>query len=300
MTILENAIVVTNGKGGVGKTTLSANLAVGAALAGWKVLLVDLDPQGNLAPDLGIDGDDGDSIRRAVMLEDPSQLDVVSAREGVDLIVGGSNTKEAWFLLAERARADSAAMSQVGTMLAPTALNYDLVVIDTPPAASHIAVDAALASSAAAIVPTKADDRSIDGLALTAAACGEARRHNPDLSVLGIVVFGLGASDKALRRNLTAKLNDLLGGNIEVFDPPIRDARKATIDQREQGIVAAEYEMAATNPTPWWKHRNGEGRGQPTFSTAAAGLADDYQKVIRQVLAAFTANATSDLTEVAQ
>ena len=60
---MHNVIAFANGKGGVGKTSLTANVAGLAADAGWRVLAVDLDPQGNLGSDLGYDqtdkGDDG-------------------------------------------------------------------------------------------------------------------------------------------------------------------------------------------------------------------------------------------------
>ena len=52
--MIPNSIVITNGKGGVGKTSLVANVAGLAAASGWRVLVIDADPQGNLARDLGV------------------------------------------------------------------------------------------------------------------------------------------------------------------------------------------------------------------------------------------------------
>ncbi len=69
--MLQRSIAVSNGKGGVGKTSVASHLAGIAAAAGWKVLAVDLDPQGNLGQDLGYyqadRGDSGRSLSDAVI-----------------------------------------------------------------------------------------------------------------------------------------------------------------------------------------------------------------------------------------
>ena len=224
MTVLANAIAVSNGKGGVGKTTLSANLAVGAAMSGWKVLAVDLDPQGNLVGDLGVEGDDGESLRRAMLLSDATQLNIIEAREGVDVVPGGLAMRDAWLLTSEHARSDDAALGQLGDLLAPVAATYDLVVFDTPPAAGHVAVDVALSVAQSIVVPTRPDAASIDGLALTAQACAAARTRNPGLRVLGVAVFGLGAGDKAMRRKLYGDLDELLGRcDVVTLHVPLTD-----------------------------------------------------------------------------
>ena len=68
--MLSQAIAVSNAKGGVGKTSLVANIGVVAANSGWQVLLVDLDPQGNLGSDLGYrqtgGSDEGAGLSRAL------------------------------------------------------------------------------------------------------------------------------------------------------------------------------------------------------------------------------------------
>ncbi len=69
--MLDNVLLVTNGKGGVGKTSLVANLTGLAVKSGWSVLAIDLDPQGNLARDLGyLDrSDGGQGLLAAVLLD---------------------------------------------------------------------------------------------------------------------------------------------------------------------------------------------------------------------------------------
>ncbi|MEX2620501.1 MAG: ParA family protein [Egibacteraceae bacterium] len=67
--MLDNCAAVVNSKGGVGKTSIVANVAATAALGGWRTLTVDLDPQGNLARDLGYRqaSDEGRGLLEAVM-----------------------------------------------------------------------------------------------------------------------------------------------------------------------------------------------------------------------------------------
>ena len=63
---LTRVVAVINGKGGAGKTTITANVAGLLALSGYRVLVVDLDPQGNLAEDFGYTGDERDDSGRAL------------------------------------------------------------------------------------------------------------------------------------------------------------------------------------------------------------------------------------------
>ncbi len=96
---MQSAVVVciTNGKGGVGKTSLTANIAGHAAEAGWRTLVVDLDAQGDLGEDLGYshdgDSDDGLGLHDAVLRGSP--LDVIAnvrGRERLDAVAGGQWT----------------------------------------------------------------------------------------------------------------------------------------------------------------------------------------------------------------
>ena len=70
-----NTILVMNGKGGVAKTSVVANLAGLAAASGWRTLAIDTDPQGNLARDLGCidDTDDGHNLANAILAREPLQ-----------------------------------------------------------------------------------------------------------------------------------------------------------------------------------------------------------------------------------
>ena len=86
--MLTNTILILNGKGGVGKTSLTANLAGLAARSGWPTLAVDLDRQGNLQRDLGYASDGGRSLVAAALGRGSVEV-IREVRPGLDVIAGG-------------------------------------------------------------------------------------------------------------------------------------------------------------------------------------------------------------------
>ena len=85
---MRRVVAIANGKGGVGKTTLTAGLAGQAASAGLRVLVVDTDPQGNLGRDLGYGAQDGGSLGLAITHGLPVEV-IRGVRKGLDVIPGG-------------------------------------------------------------------------------------------------------------------------------------------------------------------------------------------------------------------
>ena len=155
-----------NGKGGVGKTSICANVAGMAAQSGWKVLAVDLDPQGNLGSDLGYKqagrSDEGEGLLQAVVTSSPLQP-LRAIRPNLDVICGGRSTTDLLAVLTNRRSVDPSAVGDIAKVLAPLSEQYDLLVIDSPPAGG-VAVDAALAAASHLVIPVKFDEGSIDGL----------------------------------------------------------------------------------------------------------------------------------------
>src|ERR1700712_310274 len=88
--MIANSVLVTNGKGGVGKTSRVANVAGLAAASGWRTLAIDIDPQGNLARDLGVldAADDGSRLHDAILGRAPL-APITSVRTRLDLAAGG-------------------------------------------------------------------------------------------------------------------------------------------------------------------------------------------------------------------
>ena len=175
-------------------------------------------------------------------------------------------------------------MDGKGGLLQPLGGGYDLIVLDTPPSSGPMQ-RAALATAAYALVPTKIDDASIDGLEGLAAELAAVRADaNPQLRVLGVVLFDIGAGDHHLRAEARAALEDLLGDIAPVLEATVRHSRRAARDSRRHGQTAAEYEHAALTGPRWIDDPTA-----PAYSTAAAGLAGDYQRLTDEVLAAITA-----------
>lgn len=152
-------LAVTNLKGGVGKTTTTVNLGAGLALKGLRVLLVDVDAQGNLATALGI------TPQRTLyeVLVDGKPVDqcVVQARPNLDLLAADATLMNAQPLMAQRP--DWAHL--LGRALRPVASRYDVALIDCSASLSVMNVSALLTASDV-IVPTVVEHLALRGIEL--------------------------------------------------------------------------------------------------------------------------------------
>lgn len=141
---LARVVVVAQGKGGVGKTSLTANVAGLAALAGHHVLAVDLDQQGNLARDLGYEPGDGEQLLQAFVSGRPVPV-LKNVRPGLDVAPGGPAVADLLGIAFARSGRGGKDLADVLlTALSPVVGEYDLVLVDTPPG-ERLLVEAALA-----------------------------------------------------------------------------------------------------------------------------------------------------------
>ena len=178
-------IAVANQKGGVGKTTTSINLSACLAEAGQKVLVVDVDPQGNTTSGLGVDKNNVDNTIYEMMLgectvEESILKDVL---ENLDVMPSNVNLAGAEIDLIgvdEREYILQKAMEQVRD-------NYDFIIVDCPPSLSMLTVNAMTASDTV-LVPIQCEYYALEGLSQLIHTINLVKqRLNPDLEMEGVV-----------------------------------------------------------------------------------------------------------------
>ncbi len=302
--MIQNVIAVANGKGGVGKTSVAANLAGVAAQSGWDVLLVDLDRQGNLGSDLGYIGQEGDDGGRALFdaLVDgrPLEIPLQEVRPSLSVVAGGDFTGNIAAVVSSQL-ADVEVLRNLERALSTVASRYNLIILDCPPAGGVI-VDLALVAARGLLVPVRHDAASLKGLELMARQYQRIKGHlNPALQLLGVVLFGVGRSATAIRREVRETLEASLGEIAPVFETVIRFSERGPYDMRMDGKLAHEYEVAAeaARSDRLAALRSGAPdalKAIPRYSQTAQGLADDYLHLAEEILGRFAELAEASTT----
>jgi chromosome partitioning protein len=181
-TQLARVIAFANQKGGVAKTTSTLNLAVALREQGLRVLVVDLDPQGNLTMSQGLNPDSIERSMFDVLVHRLPISEVIHQRE-VDLAVSSIDL----------AGAELALSSQIGReralekSLAPVKGGYDYVLIDTPPSLGLLTINALVAADGV-IVPVQCEYLSLRGLVQLENTLSMIRENlNPEVRIIGIL-----------------------------------------------------------------------------------------------------------------
>lgn len=276
---LKRVIALVNDKGGVGKTTLAANLAGQLAAADYRVLAIDLNRQANLADDLGyrdragVD-DQGKALLAAVMLGTPL-TPVPGVRPNLWVVPGGIQLGDLTSLIESRFRSSGrSAFLGLAEVLAPIAHMFDAILIDAPPENTTLS-DLALGAARWVLMPTRSDTGGLVGMRLVAGRFALAREINPTLGLLGVALFGSLSTASAIHAEVRADITNAFGGVSPMLAATIRFSERTARDARKLGRLAHELEVDAANQPAWWASlRNGDKPGRRLPATVASVSAD--------------------------
>ncbi|MEM0940712.1 MAG: ParA family protein [Bacteroidota bacterium] len=211
-------ISVINQKGGTGKTTSSINLGSALSRLDKKVLLVDMDPQGNLGYSLGLD----EAKTIADVFQENIEINqVIQERESMDIIPSDIRLVDIELSLAELANRHSILNNLFDTL----STNYDYVLIDCPPSLSILSLNALYASDYV-IIPMLMEVLSLQGLDQMIQTISKIKNgYEKDLKILGILPVMV---DK--RRKLSDEIRAYIKENYEVkiFQSVIRNNVRAS------------------------------------------------------------------------
>jgi chromosome partitioning protein len=176
---------IANQKGGVGKTTTTVNLAAGLAQIGQRVLVVDLDPQGNATMGSGIDKRKLETTVYDVLLESATIAEAKSRAEkaGYDVLGANRELAGAEVELVELERREA----RLKAALAAATADYDFILIDCPPSLSMLTLNG-LCSAHGVIVPMQCEYFALEGLTDLVNTIKQIHANlNPDLQIIGLL-----------------------------------------------------------------------------------------------------------------
>lgn len=203
-----NIIAVLNQKGGVGKTTTTINLAAYLSKAGYRVLIADLDPQGNSTSGLGLDKQNL-SATLYDMLFSPAELTPVAHKINDKLFILPSNAN----LAGAEVELVNLPSREFRLKIVLSNLNYDYILIDCPPSLGLLTING-LSAASSVLIPVQAEYYALEGLSQLLNVVQQVRASlNPGLDILGVLIT-LYDSRNSLSEQVKKELENYFGAKL--------------------------------------------------------------------------------------
>ena len=243
-------IACANQKGGVGKTTTVVNLGTYLARSGQRVLVIDLDPQGNATSGLGVDRGGPPQSVYELLLADTGLNDAILRVEdaGVDLVTSQRSLAGAEVELVPI----PARERRLKQALTGASDGWDVVLLDCPPSLGLLTVNA-LTAADSVLIPLQCEYYALEGLSQLMATIDLVRQHlNPGLKLLGVVLtmhdgrtsLAADVSDEVRRHLGRAVFETVIPRSVRLAEAPSFGQPIATFSPSSRG--AAAYEALAS------------------------------------------------------
>lgn len=240
-------MAVVNQKGGVGKTTTAINLSAALVEAGARVLVVDLDPQGNASTGLGVSPADRRLSTYDLLVEEvtPSQIIQATQVEGLYICPASSDLSSADIQLVSREKR-SFLLHDALRQPELDEFRFDYILIDCPPSLNLLTVNGLVASNSV-LVPLQAEFFALEGLSQLMLTIREVRQAaNPTLRIEGVVLTMYDHRNR-LAQQVDADVREALGDlvfqtviprNVRVSEAPSYAQPVLSYDSTSKGAVA--------------------------------------------------------------
>jgi chromosome partitioning protein len=235
---------IANQKGGVGKTTTAVNLSAGLAKIGQRVLVVDLDPQGNATMGSGVDKRALKLSVYEVLLESATVAEARTKAERAGYDVLGANRElagaEVELVRLERRN------DRLRTALTAVADDYDFILIDCPPSLSLLTLNG-LCSAHGVIVPMQCEYFALEGLSDLVNTIRQVHANlNPDLQIIGLlrvmfdprITLQQQVSDQLKTHFADKVFNTVIPRNVRLAEAPSYGLPGVVFDPNSRGAMA--------------------------------------------------------------
>jgi chromosome partitioning protein len=236
-------IAIVNQKGGVGKTTTSINLAAALAVMKRRVLLIDLDPQGNATVGSGIHREDLIALTKDVLLNDASIASaIVKTQAGFDLLGADQELIVAEVQLMQEQQRELRLKTVLGTVQE----TYDYILIDCPPSLNILTLNALVASNSV-LIPIQCEYFALEGLKSLLSTIEQVQTTiNPPLVIEGLLRTMYDGRNR-LALDVSAQLQEhfpnrvyrtVIPRNVRLAEAPSHGMSVIQYDEKSQGSVA--------------------------------------------------------------